>query len=625
MTDSLVDLDASELKALFATADRRALAALVTHLAGDPDAIADVRDRDAVFTTAVEVLAPYIRGEVEVEPPTDEVLRAAMEIAAGEHVPWEYASIAREAMGLGPVSAPAPLDADPDFSVAIIGAGVNGILAGVLLEELGLTNFTILEKDDGPGGTWRQNTYPGCRVDTPSLLYSFAFAMDHPWPEHFSHQPALLDYLEGIVESSRFGDRLRCGVAVESMVWDDETSCWRLGLLHDDGRTEQLSASAVIGATGLLRVPKYPMIENRESFAGPAFHSTHWDHSVDVAGKRVAVIGTGASANQIVPAIAGLASEVVVFQRSPHWILAHPQYGQAIAGTERQLVEELPGYRNWYRFRQFWVLGDRSHALLKVDPTWPHPERAANEASDLFRAQLTAYLESELAGRDDLIEKVLPDYPVFGKRMIIDNGWYKALRRDDVKLVTDPIMAMTPHGIQTSASVEEVDIVVYATGFEADRVLHPIAIAGTRGIDVRAQLEDRPEAYLGMFVENCPNLFVLPGPNGVPGHGGNAIFYAECQLHLVVECLRVLLAEGFASLEVTPAAVEGFVDEIVRELDTLVWGTNDVSNWFRGDRDRVTAILPKRILDLWQATRSVDRDAFTWSRRVDTPEQVNSR
>jgi 4-hydroxyacetophenone monooxygenase len=337
--------------------------------------------------------------------PSDEVLHAAMRLAAGGEVPAEYGPLVREQRGFGPPVEPKPLKAPAGFKVVIIGAGVSGVLAAIRLEQLGVSSFTILEKNPEPGGTWWQNSYPGCRVDTPSLLYSYSFAPDPGWPEHFSHQPDLLNYVKKTVVAGNFRDRLRCNTAVESMTWNDASAVWELEVRGADGSTERMTANFVIGATGLLRISKLPNIEGVGSFKGPAFHSTHWDHDVDLHGKRVAVIGTGASANQIVPAIAPIANEVLIYQRTPHWMLSHPQYGKALSGTERMLIEKIPTYLSWFRFRQFWQVGDEILPTLRIDPAWPHPERSVNAANDKLRAQLSEYIKAQLGDRAELSKK----------------------------------------------------------------------------------------------------------------------------------------------------------------------------------------------------------------------------
>jgi len=599
-----------DLPSLLANADRRTLAAVVTHLAGDPKIVTDPRDRAAIQKHAARLIPPYLSGEKTLSPPTDEVLQAAMSLAAGMPVPAEYGPLVREQMGFGPTVAPKPLNPPADFKVVIIGAGVSGVLAALRLEQLGVSSFTIREKNPSPGGTWWQNSYPGCRVDTPSLLYSYSFAPDPGWPEHFSHQPELLKYVKDTVATSGFGDRLRCNTAVESMTWDDAHSEWQLDVRNGDGATERLRANFVIGATGLLRIARFPAIEGVESFAGPSFHSTYWNHEVDLRDKRVAVIGTGASANQIVPAIAPLTREVLIYQRTPHWMLSHPQYGKALSGSERMLVEKVPTYLAWFRFRQFWQVGDMILPTLRIDPSWPHQERSVNAENDKLRAQLVEYIHTQLGDREELIKKVTPNYPPYGKRMLLDNGWYQALRRDDVRLITTPIERITADGITTADGHEQVDVVVFATGFDANQVLWPIKVTGRGGVDVRRRLDANPEAYQGMAIRDCPNLFITPGPNGTPGHGGNGIFFAECQVGYIIECLRTMFEHKWSRLEVRGEAVQAFVDEVTKELEHYVWSKPGISNWFRGSRDRVTAIVPKRLIDIWREGKGPRLDDY---------------
>ena len=599
-----------DIPALLANADRRTLAAVVTHLSGDPKAVPDLRDRARIEELAARLLPAYLSGEKTANPPSDEVLQAAMNLAAGTEVSAEYRPMVREQMGVGPAVPPAPLDPPADFKVVIIGAGVSGVLAGLTLDQLGLSSFTILEKNPEPGGTWWQNSYPGCRVDTPSLLYSYSFAPDLGWPEHFSHQPDLLNYVKTIVATNNFGDRLQCNTTVESMTWDDENAIWTLVVRRSNGSTDRMTANLVIGAAGLLRIAKLPPIDGVTDFAGPWFHSTHWNHDVDLTGKRVAVIGTGASANQIVPAIAPITSEVLVYQRTPHWMPSHPQYGKALSGVERMLIDRIPTYLSWFRFRQFWQIGDAILLTLRIDPEWPYPEQSVNAANDKLRGQLTEYIKAQLGDRPELIEKVLPAYPPYGKRMLLDNGWYQALRRDDVRLITEPIQRITADGLTTSVGHEKVDVIVFATGFDANQVLWPIQVNGHGGVDVRKQLDERPEAYRGMAIAHCPNLFVTPGPNGTPGHGGSGIFFAECQISYIIECMRAMFDNRWKRLEIREDAVQAYVDEISAELEHYVWSLPGISNWFRGARDRVTAIIPKRLIDLWHDGKAPKLDDY---------------
>ena len=607
---------APSLAQVLAHADRRTLAAVVTHLAGDAAAVPDLRDRAQIEAKAAEVLPPYLSGERRLEPPSDGVLQAAMDHAAGQRIPPEYRTMVREQAGIGPVAPLAPLAAPPDFHVLIIGAGVTGVLAARTLDQLGMTNFTVVEKNPEPGGTWYVNRYPGCRVDTPSMLYSYSFDPDPEWPEHFSHQPELLRYVKKIADESNLGGRLRCSTEVDALTWDEAAGCWQVDLRDVSegatGEIERVTAHAVIAALGILRVAKYPDIPGRDRFAGPALHSTTWDPDVELTGKRVGVIGTGASANQIVPALAPQVGELTVYQRSAHWILSHPKYGKKLEGVEKALFQ-LPGYREWNRFSEMWKNGDAITPLVQVDPEWPHLERSVNAASDRFRTLLLEYLETQIGDRPDLMAKCVPEFPPYGKRLIVDNGWYQALRRDNVRLETSRIAEITDTGVTTSAGHDDLDVLVFATGFQADKILWPIKVTGRGGVDVTTRMADEPEAYLGIAAADAPNLFITPGPNGVLGHAGSGVLFAECHVRYIVESLRLLFDSGARSMTVRDDVLRAYTEDIMARLPGFVQSLTTFDNWYRGDRDHVVAIAPKSVLEFWDDTRQPDPAAYTFT------------
>ncbi len=606
---STVSLQDVPLAELIARADRRTLAAVVTHLAGDPNAVPDLRDRDQIEAKAFELLPAFLSGERTAGPPDDDVLQAAMNLAVGAEVPAEYRTLVREQTGIGPIEPVPPLAAPAGFHVVIIGAGVTGILAARVLDQLGLHSFTVIDKHPEPGGTWWANRYPGCRVDTPSLLYSYTFDQDPGWPEHFSRQPELLKYVKRHAEAANLGDRLRCGTEVETMTWDAASATWTLRLRSADGTTDTMQANAVIAALGILRVPKLPDIEGRDDFAGPALHSAEWDPDVELDGRRIAVIGTGASANQIVPALAPRASELTVYQRSPHWILSHPKYGKVLEGAEKALFQ-IPTYREWNRFAESWRFGDGVTPLIMVDPDWPDLERSVNAGNEKMRATLMEYLEQQMGDRPELMEKLIPSFPPYGKRMIVDNGWYQALRRENVVLETSPIERITVDGVTTRAGHRQHDVLVFATGFKADTLLAPMQVIGAEGENVTERLAREPEAYLGISAAGAPNLFITPGPNGMPGHGGNGVFSAECHVRYIVECLRLLFVDGGRAMTVKPEVVRAYTDELCEKLPHIVQSLPTVDNWYRGDRDRITTIAPKSILEFWTDCRAPKPDAY---------------
>jgi 4-hydroxyacetophenone monooxygenase len=610
--DSVVEpATKAELADALVEADRRTLAAVLTHLTGDVDLVPDIRDREHILRLAAELLPKYIEAGV-VEPPSDEVLDAAMALAAGGVVPSKYGPFVREQMAIGPAVPSVPVTPPGSaWTIAIIGAGVTGLALAHYLDSVGLSEFTIFEKRPSVGGTWWSNRYPGCRVDTPSLLYSYSFNTDPGWPHHFSFQPSLLEYMRDT--AVQFEGRIKTSTTVERLEWDERRNQWQVTLRTEGAAdAEQIFVDIVLGATGFLSSPRLPVIPGMASFTGPAFHSSQWDTSVDVTGRRVAVIGTGASANQIVPAISSVAEHVTVFQRSPHWVTPHPYYGKPLTGTQRYLIEQVPSYLQWFRFRQFWVVGDGILSLMRRDPSWPHPERAVNAQNDALRETLTEYINEQLADHPDLRERVLPDFPPYAKRMIVDNGWYASLGRPNVSLVTEPIKRITPAGAEVEGESIEVDVIVYATGFNTNQVLNPIQIIGRSGVDLRTQLNQRPESYYGIALKDCPNLFMTSGPNGVTVHGGAGTLLAEIQCSYIVQCLRMLSESGASNMVVKDAALEEFTRSAKEENAKYAWSTPGVTNWYAAGGEGAAVAFPWSIYDLWAEAQGPDASAFTF-------------
>lgn len=606
-TSSIADVD---LQTLLTHADRRTLAAVVTHLSGDPNAIPDLSDRAAIEAKAAAILPGFISGDRTPPIPDDELLQAAMNKAIGIEVPIAYRAYVREQTGIGPVQPVPPLIPPPGFRVVVIGAGLSGVLVARLLLQSGVTDVDLLEKRTAAGGTWYQNTYPGCRVDTPSLLYSFSFDQDPGWPEHFSPQPEVLKYVQRVVAEGGLTDRLQLGSEVVGLQWQETESSWLVDVKRHDGSCDTIAANAVVLAPGLLSMPKLPDIPGFATFEGASMHSGEWDSSIDLAGKRVAVIGSGASAQQIVPAIAPIAAHVTAYQRSPQWLTSHPKYGQKLDGIERQLFDRIPTYREWNRVLESWRFGDAMTNVVKVDPTWPHQQRSCSAESEQLRLALIDYIHGQVGDRPDLLEKVVPNYPPYAKRMLIDSGWYQALRRDNVYLETDAVLEITATGIRTAAGENAVDVIIYATGFHADRYLWPIQVTGRGGIDVTKQMVESPQAYLGVAMTDCPNLFITPGPNAYLGHGGNAMLFAECHARYIIECLRALFTLNANSMVVKASAVEKYVKEVDEGLADWVQNTPGVDSWFKGDRARIVTIAPKTVIEFWQDYRQPDTGAF---------------
>jgi 4-hydroxyacetophenone monooxygenase len=349
-----------------------------------------------------------------------------------------------------------------------------------------------------------------------------------------------------------------------------------------------------------------------ETFTGPSWHSARWPRDADLKGKHVAIIGTGASAMQFLRSVAAEASKVTVFQRSPQWARYEADYHGRVGEAGRWLLRHVPYYYPWYRFGLVWRFGDGLLHTLRRDPTWEHFDRSMNRRNDRHREVMTQYLLSQLEGRDDLIAKCLPNYPPYGKRILVDNGWYESLRRDNVDLVTEAVSRVEgPDVITDSGARYTPDVIILATGFEAGKMLAPMDIRGRSGTPIRARWgDDDPRAYLGIAVADYPNLFVLTGPNTGLAHGGSLMFVTECQVRYVCGCVKAMAERGIATLEVRRDVMDDYCDRVDEEHAELVWTHPGMRNWYRNPQGRVFGPMPWRLVDYWTMTREPNLAEF---------------
>jgi 4-hydroxyacetophenone monooxygenase len=560
-------------------------------------------------------------GSAASPPPPDDVLLRILEHAVGGAEMAEYLPLLEEELAYRGEDRRAPgwhkteVAADVDFKVAVIGAGMSGLLAAHRLQQAGV-EFVILEKDIEVGGTWYENTYPGCRVDNPNHNYSYAFAQRHDWPLHFSTQDVLLDYLQHCAEAFGLRPHIRFGTEVVSATWSEAEALWTLRVRSAAGGEETLTANAVVSAVGQLNRPRYPTeIEGYGSYAGPAFHSARWDHDVDLAGKRVAVIGTGASAVQFIPEIAPEVGELLVFQRTPPWLAPTPDYHDEVEPGQRWLYRHVPSYSEFNRFWIFWRMGDGALEAVRVDEAWEPKDRAVSAANDLGRMMFTAYMEAEFADRPDLLEAVLPTYPVGAKRILRDNGiWPRTLKRDNVRLLTDGIARITPGGIVTADGVEhEVDVLIYGTGFTASAFLTPMQVTGRDGVDLHEHWAGDARAYLGITVPGFPNLFCLYGPNTNIVVNGSIVYFSECGVRYILGCLGLLLRSHKQRLDVRKDVHDEFNEQVDAQNRAMAWGRSDVNTWYKNARGRITQNWPFTLLEYWQRTREPNPEDFVLS------------
>jgi 4-hydroxyacetophenone monooxygenase len=533
--------------------------------------------------------------------PNPEQTSRMLGVCVGEDVDDSYgvmfAQEFRRRMGAVEPARPATT-APRGFRVLIIGAGVSGIIAAQRLELMGIP-YLVVDKHDAPGGNWLDNTYPGAGVDTPSHLYSFSFA-PHDWARHFELQPELQAYLSGTFDQIGARPHTRFGTDVIRADYDERRAVWRVQLRGHDDRHETLSFSAIISAVGILNRPRIQSVRGLASFSGPSFHSADWPTGLDVSGKRVAVIGSGASAMQIVPAIASGVQHLTVFQRTPPWVAPFEKFEQPIDAGARLLLRTFPLYRTWYWLKLCWQFGDKVLDALRKDPDWPFPERSVNARNDGHREFFTDYIRAELGDRTDLFDKVLPCYPPFGKRILLDNGWYRSLRRPNVTLVAEAVSAVTPAGVVTrSGAAHDADVLVWATGFQASRFVSTLDITGRDGATLQEVWhDDDARAYLGVSVPGFPNLFLLGGPNSFPG-SGSFMYFMEVQMRYIARLLAAMFDAAAPAVDVRQHVFDDYNDLVDRTSEMTVWTHPGTTTYYRNSRGRLVFVSPFRNVEYW--------------------------
>ena len=476
--------------------------------------------------------------------------------------------------------------------VLVIGAGFGGLGMAIKLDEQGERDFLVVERGPDVGGTWRDNTYPGAACDVPSQLYSFSFAPNPAWSRSFSPQPEIQSYLQTLAQRSGTLDRFRFDTVVERAAWDDEARHWRVSTSAGD-----LTADVVVSAAGALSDPKMPEVDGIETFQGEVFHSARWDHAADLAGKRVAVIGTGASAIQIVPEIAEQVAHLDVYQRTAPWVM--PRRDRAYTRLERLAFRHLPGIQRVYRSAIYWG------RELFVPGFTVTPKLAAPAKKMALRNIARGISDPRLRA------KVTPTFEIGCKRILISNDWYPALDRENVDLVTDPIEKVTGNAIVTRDGVErEVDVLVVATGFHTTDL--PIAerITGRNGETLAQQWRrEGMSAYKGATTHGFPNLFFIVGPNTGLGHS-SMVFMIESQVAYAVDALRTMRARGIAAVEPTPRAQERWNHDIQRRMKRTVWNTGGCSSWYLDEHGRNVTLWPRTTFTFRRLTRSFDVEQY---------------
>jgi 4-hydroxyacetophenone monooxygenase len=587
----------------------------VSPMMGAVDGDFSVEEQAAIRKVAFDALVAHRDGDESFPPfPGEETLAEMMNWCAGEALPPEYVPLAIEEAALAEKDPRRFEWADqPDtsalenFHVVVIGAGFGGVCAGIRLGQAGIS-YTICEKNESVGGTWHENSYPDLRVDVPNHFYSYSFEHNPDWSDYFSRRDELKAYIEGVSKKHGVDGNLRLNTEVLRADYDEAEAKWKVRIKGANGQEEVLEANAVISAVGMLNRPQYPDIKGRDTFDGPCFHSSRWQHDVDFEGKRVGVIGTGASAMQFVPRVAEKAKELTIFQRSSHWAAFNSSYRATIDDGFKWCLRHIPFYHSWYRFLLFWAGSDRAYPVFRIDPDWHEPETSTSIGNDMFRQAATQYITEQLGGDEALMDKCIPDYPPLGKRPLMDNGWYETLRKDHVELVTEGIREITPKGVITNDGVEhEFDVLVLATGFHAGKFLWPMEIAGKDGVVLQDRWEggENPRAYLGITMPDFPNLFCLYGPNTNPVVG-SVIYMLECQTTYIMGCLREMLENGIRSIDCRVDVHDEYNDRLDSEMDHMVWRHPNVKSYYNNKSGRVITNVPWTMYQYWDMTRSVN-------------------
>jgi cation diffusion facilitator CzcD-associated flavoprotein CzcO len=485
--------------------------------------------------------------------------------------------------------------------VAVVGSGFAGIAAGVKLRKAGIESFTIYEKALDVGGTWRDNTYPGCEVDTSSSLYAYSFTKPS-WSRTHARQADLRKYLESVVDDFGLRPHIRTGVAVDRAVWDESAQAYTLQL--DDGTTA--TCHVLISAVGFLNVPKMPDWPGLESFRGPAFHTARWEHEHDLTGRRVAVVGTGSSAIQLVPEVAKVAGRVLLFQREPGWILPK--------GERDYTPEEMEALRRPLQWRR-----ERLRQLRRIEKNlWRagayRPGAKPNAGGERVCRR---YIEREFAERPDLREALTPTYPYWGKRVIFASTFYAALKRENVELVPRAVTRVTETGVVDTEGMEHpVDVLVLATGFQPTNYLAHLQVVGRDGRSLRDHWAGEPRAYLGITVPGFPNFFIMYGPGT---NGGEIVWMLERQAEYAVRVVRRMTRTGATAVEVKrrwAGAYDRWLQWAVRKT---AWTVS--RNYFKSGSGKVVTQWPYGPLLYWALTKSLGR----WSETARPAPQVPAR
>ena len=630
MNSAKASLSKKQLGKALECADLRVLLMVLYHFTADKTWLSDafrpkrdvaiISDEDAglseeiqnyIKKCALELLASN-NCHSKIDDPGNKLMQEMMSFCIGEKVEITYAPMMREMMGFTPRLAglSRPQNKNGELHALIVGAGQSGIAMAQALNAIGL-NYQILERKGDLGGTWNVNRYPGCGVDTPNHSYSWSFAKSYQWSRYFSKRSEIKQYLRASADEFGIYDHIKFNTEVISARWDDIEQLWHVKAHTNGQKINDFAVRFLISAVGQLNVPSIPKIDGIDSFKGEMFHTQQWPEDFSHDSKKIAIIGTGASAMQVVPEIAPQVEQLAIFQRTAQWVRKIPRYSEKISKSQSWLFNNVPYYSAWYRFTMLWRYGDTLLKFLERDPNWNKTD-SVNKHNERHREQMVAHLRDNLAQRPELIEKCTPQYPPYGKRILLDNGWYDALCLENVHLNTCGVRKITTTGILDNEGNQiPLDAIIFSTGFKVTEMASGLGIVGRRGIGLKEYWrENDPTAYLGMHVSGFPNFFIMLGPNTSSGFGGSALFLSETQSHYIANCIEELNLNGIKSIDVKEESEKNYVKQVDAAHDRLIWTHPGLSTYYRNRTGRVFSITPWPLVDYWHRTRKLEIDKF---------------
>ncbi|MBV9089152.1 MAG: NAD(P)-binding domain-containing protein [Mycobacteriaceae bacterium] len=623
-------VDADELRANLRRADSGVLVAVLAQLTGDsavidrfghrishvpdPPERAGVTEAETteslVEAIVVALFAPRPANAI---PADDRDLFGRLApIVLGTEVGQEYIDLLLEQGGFQPSQPVLPRTAKlPDgFKVAIIGAGIAGMTAALECAAAGV-DYEVFDRNPEVGGTWYTTTYPGIGVDTPSAYYSLSRDINGDWSSYYPLGAEYQAYLESVADKNNLRARTRFETEVTRLWWDDACKQWEIHTAAPDGASDVSYANIVVPAAGYLNRPRWPELEGRETFAGISIHSARWDPGLDLTGKRIAIIGAGCTAVQIVDATVDQVEHMTVFQRQPHWVAPRRRLSDDVPDHQRWLGRRLPYYANWHRLKSFWGTGDNNFPVILRDPEWAAEHLSISPANDVLLQMCLEYIDRVFGAGTELARKVTPDFAPYGKRIIRDpGGYYAALARDHVDVEAAEPARVNEAGIVTQDDRQiDLDVIIYATGYHLD-FLSTIDIRGRDRVRLSDVWGDSPSAYRGGTVPGFPNMFISSAPNYSPGHGAGHNFGVEVMVHYLMECLALMALRDAATIEVKQRAFENYVREIDDAMAGTVWCHTPTAHTYYRSGGRIVISFPFRLVDVWQSHRAPIEEHF---------------